>query len=319
MYRLARRISGENMNISKKISKQNLFIFISFALLFIVLSLSVPYFLTSYNIFNIIIRASIYGTMALGLTFVMITGGIDISLPTVMTAGTVVGVMYMARTGNALIGCLLVVLVCLIAGAINAVSNMPPLIVTLATQTVAIGFAVWYTNYLSITGIPKGLLSFFRSYIFSIPVYAIIFLIIIVIFQFILTKTVYGRWLYFIGQNINTAKVSGVPTSLIISTAYLISALTAAIAGIMLATQIGSAQPAMGRVSMVLDIISSVLIGGVSINGGKGTIVGAALGAVFIALISNVMNFIGLQFYTTLMIKGLIIILAIAFDSVRKR
>jgi len=311
------------MNISKKISKQNLFIFISFALLFIVLSLFVPYFLTSYNIFNIIIRASIYGTMALGLTFVMITGGIDISLPTVMTAGTVVGVMHMAKTGNALIGCLLVVLVCLIAGAINAVSitvlNMPPLIVTLATQTVAIGFAVWYTNYLSITGIPKGLLSFFRSYIFSIPVYAIIFLIIIVIFQFILTKTIYGRWLYFIGQNINTAKVSGVPTSLIISTAYLISALTAAIAGIMLATQIGSAQPAMGRVSMVLDIISSVLIGGVSINGGKGTIIGAALGAVFIALISNVMNLIGLQFYTTLMIKGLIIILAIAFDSVRKR
>lgn len=314
---------GESMNISKKISKQNLFIFISFTLLFIVLSLSIPYFLTSYNIFNIIIRASIYGTMALGLTFVMITGGIDISLPTVMTAGTVVGVMYMAKTGNGLIGCLLIVLVCLIFGAINAVSitvlNMPPLIVTLATQTVAIGFAVWYTNYLSITGIPKGLLSFFRSYIFSIPVYAIIFLIIIVIFQFILTKTIYGRWLYFIGQNINTAKVSGVPTSLIISTAYLISALTAAIAGIMLATQIGSAQPAMGRVSMVLDIISSVLIGGVSINGGKGTIIGAALGAVFIALISNVMNLIGLQFYTTLMIKGLIIILAIAFDSVRKK
>ncbi|MDD5014054.1 MAG: ABC transporter permease [Atribacterota bacterium] len=311
------------MNISKKISKQNLFIFISIALLFIVLSLTVQNFLTSYNIFNIIIRASIYGTMALGLTFVMITGGIDISLPTVMAAGTVVGVMYMAKTGNGLVGCLLIVLVCLIAGAINAAAitalNMPPLIVTLATQTVAIGFAVWYTNYLTITGIPKGLLSFFRAYIFSIPVYAIIFLLIIVIFQFILTKTIFGRWLYFIGQNINTAKVSGVPTSLIISMAYLISALTAAIAGIMLATQIGSAQPAMGRVSMVLDIISSVLIGGVSINGGKGTIIGAALGAVFIALISNVMNLIGLQFYTTLMIKGLIIILAIAFDNVKKR
>ncbi len=172
------------MNISKKISKQNLLILASTALLFIVLSLTVQNFLTSYNIFNIIIRASIYGTMALGLTFVMITGGIDISLPTVMAAGTVVGVMYMAKTGNSLVGCLLIVLVCLIAGAINAVSitvlNMPPLIVTLATQTVAIGFAVWYTNYLTITGIPRGLLNFFRSYVFFIPVYAIIFLIIIV-------------------------------------------------------------------------------------------------------------------------------------------
>jgi len=319
MYQLTKRISAQGMNISKKISKQNQVMFILFAVLFVILSLTIDRFLTAYNIFNIITQASIYGTMAIGLTFVMITGGIDLSLPTAMAAGAVVGVMYMAETGNAFIGCLLIVFVCLVVGAINAVAvtvwNMPSLIVTLATQTVATGFAVWYTNYLTITGIPKGLINFFRASAFSIPVYVIIFLIIIVTCHFILTKTTYGRWLYFVGQNINTAKVSGVPTGLTISAAYLISALTASLAGIMLATQIGSAQPGMGRPSTFLDIVSSAVIGGVSTNGGKGTVIGTAFGAVFIALLSNAMNLLGLQFYTTLMIKGLVIILATAMDN----
>ncbi|MDY7026779.1 MAG: ABC transporter permease [Spirochaetota bacterium] len=310
-------------NMISGAAKHSIFILCSVLLLFSILAITVDHFFTAYNIFNIITQASIYGTMAIGLTFVLISGGIDVSLPAVMASGAVVGVTYMANTGNGFIGCLIVLGVCLIFGLINGVAvayfNMPPLIVTLATSTISTGFSVWYSNYLTITGIPVGITSFFRSYILGVPAYVLVFFLIIACSQFLLTKTVYGRWLYFVGLNQHTSEVTEVPTRKTIATAYLISAFTAGLAGIMLATQIGSAQAGMGRFSMVLDIVSSAVIGGVSIYGGRGEVMGAAFGALFIALLSNVMNLLGIQFYSTLMLKGSIIILATAFDYVRNR
>jgi len=315
-----------NMMMDKTISKalkQNIIILCSFLLFFFLLAMTVDHFFTPYNIFNIITQASIYGTMAIGLTFVLISGGIDVSLPAVMASGAVVGVTYMASTGNGFLGCLIVIGVCMVFGLINGISvayfNMPPLIVTLATSTISTGFAVWYSDYLTITGIPRGVTSFFRAYVLGVPAYVLVFFCIIVVGQFVLAKTVYGRWLYFVGLNKNTSEVTEVPTKRTIATAYVLSSFTAGLAGIMLATQIGSAQAGMGRFSMVLDIVSSAVIGGVSIYGGRGGVLGAAFGALFIALLSNVMNLLGVQFYSTLMLKGSIIILATAFDYVRNR
>ena len=309
--------------ISRLLRKNTTVIVGSSLLLFTVLAITVDRFFTPYKIFNIITQASIYGTMAIGLTFVLISGGIDVSLPAVMASGAVVGVTYMNSTGNGFVGCLVAIGVCVAFGLINGISvayfNMPPLIVTLATSTIGTGFAVWYSDYLTITGIPRALTNIFRGYILGVPVYVFIFFFIIFVGQFILTKTVYGRWLYFVGLNKNTAKVTEVPVKRIIATAYVISSSTAGLAGIMLATQIGSAQAGMGRFTMVLDIVSSAVIGGVSIYGGRGGIIGTAFGALFIALLSNVMNLLGIQFYLTLMLKGSIIILATAFDHVRNR
>lgn len=291
-------------------------------LLFAALSAGVPRFCTPYNLFNIIIQASIYGTMAVGLTLVLITGGIDISLPTIMAAATVVGVSYMVATGNWAGGVLMILAVSLVAGLINAVSvtvfKMPSLIVTLATQTIGSGFAVWYTNFLTITGIPRPLTNFFRLDLVGIPMYVIVFAVIVASGQYFLTRTMYGRWLYLVGLNASAARVTGIPTRTVTGVAYVLSSVSAGFAGVMLATQIGSAQPGMGNPSMVLDIVSSAVIGGVSIYGGKGTILGAAVGAVLIATISNVMNLLGIQFYMTLMLKGLIIILATALDNARR-
>ncbi|MDR1509785.1 MAG: ABC transporter permease [Synergistaceae bacterium] len=303
---------------TKKTVRRYLFLFFGGVLVFIILSVSVDKFFTPYNIFNIITQASIYGTMAVGLAFVLITGGIDISLPPVMAAGAVVGITYMSTTGDWLVGCLIVIMVCLLAGLINgvavAVFNMPPMIVTLAMMSVAQGFATWYTNYDTVIGIPKILTSFFRSYVWVIPVYSIAFLVIVVVSQFVLGKTVYGRWLYFVGTSRNASVVTGVPVRFTVIIAYLISSLTAALAGIMLSTQIGSAQARMGPQSMVLDILSSAVIGGASDRGGRGTIIGVAIGALIIALTSNVMNLLGLKAYPALVIKGVIIILATFMD-----
>jgi ribose/xylose/arabinose/galactoside ABC-type transport system permease subunit len=304
-------------------ARQNLIFICAVAVLLLLLSILVQGFLTTYNIFNVIIKASIYGTMAVGITFVLITGGIDISLPAVMTAGAVVGVTYMARTGNPVLGCVIILAVCMFAGLVNGIAvtilNMPPLIVTLATSAIAQGFAVWFTNFSTVTGIPDGLITFFRGYVWVIPVYAIFFLVIVGLAQFALQRTIYGRWLYFVGINKNAARVSGVPVKFTITIAYVLCSLSAGLAAIMLSTQIGSAQPGMGQQSMVLDIISSAVIGGVSISGGMGTVFGAAIGSVFISLISNIMNLSSVEFYLTEMLKGLIIILATAFDKFRKQ
>ncbi len=291
-------------------------------LLFVVLSLAVPRFCTAYNLFNIVIQASIYGTMAVGLTLVLITGGIDISLPSIMAASTVVGVSWMVATGNWAYGCLISLGITLVAGLVNAVSvttfRMPSLIVTLATQTVGSGFTVWYTNYLTITGIPRPLMNFFRMLVVGVPMYVIVFAVIVVAGQYMLTRTRHGRWLYLVGVNAQAAQVTGIPVRTVTGATYVLSAVSAGVAGVMLATQIGSAQPGMGNPSMVLDIVSSAVIGGVSIYGGKGTVLGAAVGAILIATISNVMNLLGIQFYMTLMLKGLIIILATALDNARR-
>lgn len=316
--------TGMNSNGSKRVgfaqpARQRWYIMLGGIAILVLLILLVPNFSSSYNLFNVITQAAIYGTMSMGLAFVLITGGIDISLPYVMTMGSVVGVTYMARTGNAFVGCLIVIGVCLVAGLINGVSvsvfRMPPMIVTLAMMNIAEGFAKWYTNYESVRGIPKSLSTFFKYKFFDIvPMYIVVFLFIVVILSFVLSKTVFGRWLYHVGINKNAAIVSGIPVRRAIICAYLISALMAGIAGIMLSVQSNSATARMSSPSMLLEVLASAIIGGASDRGGRGTIIGVAIGAIVISATSISLNLLGIKPYPALVIKGAIIIVATILD-----
>ncbi|RGZ01579.1 ABC transporter permease [Clostridium sp. AM58-1XD] len=279
----------------------------------------IPNFSSPYNLFNIITQAAIYGTMSLGLAFVLITGGIDISLPCVLAMGSVVGVTYMSQTGNWIVGCLLILGVCMLGGLVSGVSvavfRMSPMIVTLAMMNVADGFAKWYTNYESVRGIPEVLTGFFKRRIGGVvPMYVIVFLILVLLLHFILTKTVFGRWLYFIGTNKNTARVSGVPVTAVTISAYLIGALMAGIAGIMLSVQSGCATARMVSPSMLTEVLAAAVIGGASDRGGRGTAVGVAVGAIVISTTSISLNLLGIQSYPAQVIKGGIIILATILD-----
>lgn len=319
--------SAENAQATRQIpfaTKQRIVLLFGGIAIFGLLCLVVPNFSTAYNLFNVITQASIYGTMSMGLAFVLITSGIDISLPYVMTMGAVVGVTYIAQTGNGVIGCILIVVVCMLAGLINGISvstfNMPPMIVTLAMMNIAEGFAKWYTNYESVRGIPKGLSTFFKTRVLDvIPVYAVVFLVIVIILSFVLSKTVYGRWLYCIGTNKNTARVSGVPVRAATITAYVISSMMAGIAGIMLSVQSNCATARMASPSMLLEILAAAIIGGASDKGGRGTILGVALGAIVISATSISLNLLGIQPYPAQVIKGLIIILATILDYYTNR
>lgn len=287
-------------------------------LIFASLSIFVDNFATINNFTNILVQVAPIGIMACGITYVMISGGIDVSLPAVMAASAVIAADYMAKTGDLVFGPILMITIGAILGMVNgfaiAYLKMVPLVVTLSMMTICLGISTTWTGGQSVTG-----LSPMFSIIFGKYTSIFMFIVIAIILGFILKKTIYGRWLYYIGNNINTAKVSGVPTKFTIFAAYVICGMCAGVAGIINTAALSSARATMGPDSQILDIVSAAVIGGVSVKGGVGTIPGAASGAILIIMINNVMNLVGVSDYFTGLIKGSIIILAMALEVARRK
>lgn len=287
------------------------------------ISIFVPNFMTWTNITGIASQASTTGLMAIGLTFVIITGGIDLSLPCAMAISSILGAMLMRNTQNTLIGIISIIVIAAAIGAFNGLSvsklKMVPMIVTLAVQTVALGLSSWITGATSIGGLPSIFAKVFAGSIFGFPVSAIIYIAIAISMHFVLSKTIFGRHLYQVGVNEKTAKVNGVNTERIIFITYLISGIMAGIAGVITTARLNSAGPSMGTPDKFIDIVCGVVIGGGSVMGGKGTIIGTVLGSLFMVVISNVMNLYGIDYFITFIIKGGVIVLFTYFDVLRNK
>jgi len=292
-------------------------------ILFVIVSVTIPKFLTFENITNILAQASSIGIMGIGLTFVIITGGIDLSLPTAMALSGILGCTVMAVTQSIPVGLAATVGVGAIIGAINGFSvsklKMVPMIVTLAVSTVNSGISNWYTGAKSVAGMPDSFQHIFAGSILGVPVQALILILIAIIMHVLLTKTIFGRQLFQVGVNIQTAKVNGVKTERIIFLIYLISGVMAGIAGILSSALLNAAGPSMGPQSAFLDIVAGVVLGGASVMGGKGTIIGTVIGCVIITIISNIMNLKNVDFFITYIVKGAIIIVITYLDVVRNR
>lgn len=288
----------------------------------IILSAAVPNFLSLNNVINVLEQLTTIGMLCLGMTFILIIGGIDLSMPAVLMAATVPGAMIMSKTGNVLVGVVIILGVGIIFGMINGIAiakaRMIPFIVTLSTQIIANGFAVMITNSKSVFGLPDVFL-FLGIKIGIVPISIPIFFIIAVISHIILAKTKYGRIFYMIGQNENTARISGTRTDLYIFCTYIIASIYACIAGILLAARTNMAGATMVGNTMLTDTISAAVIGGASLSGGKGNIFGSVLGALFITVISNFINLMGYSYYVGLIIKGVLIVIIIALDRLRNR
>jgi ribose/xylose/arabinose/galactoside ABC-type transport system permease subunit len=262
--------------------------------------------------------------MAIGLTFVIITGGIDLSLPTVMALSAVLGCGVMVKTQSILLGVTVIMATALAIGCFIGFSisklKMVPMIVTLAVGTMALGTSNWYTTAKSISGMPPEYPKIFAGYLFGmIPVPAVMLLAVAAIMHVILSREVFGRQLFQVGVNENTAKVNGVKTTRVIFSIYVISGLTAGLAGIVASARLNSAGPSMGPQNMFMDIVAAVVIGGASVTGGKGSILGTILGSVFMGVISNIVNLLGLEYFMILLLKGSIIIAVAYFDILRNR
>jgi ribose/xylose/arabinose/galactoside ABC-type transport system permease subunit len=281
-----------------------------------------PNFFSIRNLLNVLIQGSSLGVMAIGLTFVMIVGGIDLSIPATMAFAAVLGAFVMPAWGITA-GAAMMLVSGLAVGAFNGVAvawfEMTPFVVTLASMTVIGGATVWMTNSQSLSDFPDAFFDLFLSAPAGVPVAVLILAVIAAIATLVLSSTAYGRSLYAVGLNAKAARLARAPVEWILFSTYAISGLLAGMAAVMLTARLGSASANLGSDGVVLDIVTACVVGGVSIYGGAGMATGAVLGALFVTLISNSLNQLGVSYFMTLVVKGIAIILFIWIDRTSGR
>jgi ribose transport system permease protein len=292
-------------------------------LILVVLSVVVPYFLSVSNFISILLQCSSLGLMAIGLTAVLIAGGIDLSVPSLMSFSAVVGAIFMRSGGSPVLASILMVVVATAGGCLNgfavAYLRMIPFVVTLSTMAVFGGAAIWATNGMSVTGIPRGFITTVMHDIWIFPAPVVVFIVVSIVVHLFMTRSLYGRWLYAVGTNIRAARVSRIPAQQILFGSYVFSGFVAGLAAIVTTAWLGTAGGTIGSEGVVLDVVSSAVLGGVSIYGGVGTALGAFVGTIFIKLISNTLNFLQASYYMTLVVKGIVIVAFVAIDSLFRR
>jgi len=301
-------------------SLRELGIFIAFIFVLVgLMILSPTAFARPANLINILKQASINGILATGMMFVIITGGIDLSVGSIVALSGVFAANF-AHPGEypLIVPIIMAVTAGLFAGILNGVGvaygNIPPFIVTLGSMTIIRGLALIASKGQPVFGVTNEFEHLAGGFILNfIPHLVIYFLSVTVISAFILTRTVFGRRVYAVGGNETTAKVSGIKVPLIKISVYSISGFLAGIAGLLLASRIVSGNPTAGQ-SYELDAIAAVVIGGVSMSGGSGKWYGTVIGALFIAVIGNGLDILNVSSYFQLLIKGTIIIVAVLLD-----
>jgi ribose transport system permease protein len=264
--------------------------------------------------------------VSVGLTLVLIIGGIDLSVTSIIALASVVGGKIMSAdegwlAGNALaipIGLLAMLLVGAVIGAVNGfavtVCRIPAFIATLTTMMFVSGLAIWFTLSRKIGGLPPGFVMLGQK----LWIVAGITVVSTWLAQAALTKTLYGKWLYAIGHNSRTALVSGVPVDRMTFFTYVVSGLFAGLASILFTAALETGNPEMARDNL-LDVVGAVVIGGTSLYGGKGRVIGTVFGVLFLALVDNSLNLVGLNFYTITMVKGGVILAAALTDALRNK
>lgn len=285
----------------------------------LVVSIMEPDFLTLNNLFNILRQVSINALIAFGMTFVILTGGIDLSVGSILALSSAFVAGLMTDGTSALIAVLAGLIVGAVMGALNgmviSLGKVAPFIATLATMTIFRGLTLVYTDGKPITGLSQGgwFELFGRGYFWIFPVPVLTMLIAFTVLYFILKKTTFGRYTYAIGGNEEAAKLMGIQVNKVKIMIYSLSGLMAALAGIILTSRLNSAQPTAGT-SYELDAIAAVVLGGTSLSGGRGWIVGTLIGALIIGTLNNGLNLLGVSSFFQLVVKGLVILFAVLAD-----
>lgn len=287
--------------------------------LIIVVTVLNPSFISPHNLLNLLRQVSINALMAFGMSFVILTGGIDLSVgSTLALSGAVTGGLIAGGTAPLfamLAGMLLGAFLGMINGLLVTKGRMAPFIATLATMTIYRGATLVYTGGNPVTGIGDSFIFQFmgKGYLFGIPFPVIVMLVLFLILYVLLHKTAFGKKTYAVGGNIKAAEIAGVKTDRIQTIIYTISGLMASISGIILTSRLNSAQPTAGQ-SFEMDAIAAVVLGGTSLSGGKGRLFGTLIGALIIGTINNGLNLLGVSSFYQQIVKGLVIIVAVLLD-----
>lgn len=310
----------ESKRVINKI--QDLGALIALIVLIIVISIISPQFRTIDNFMSLLRQSSINGFIAFGMTCVILTGGIDLSVGSTLALSTAFCAFFIKTgmpVGFAMILALLIGFGCgLISGLLVTKGRLQPFIATLITMTVFRGVTMIFMDGKPISGLGNSFLLKFvgKGNLFGIPFPVILFIIVFLVFLFVLQKTVFGRRIYATGSNSTSAKLSGVNIDKTKLITYAISGVMAALSGLILLSRLASAQPTLGD-GYELDAIASVALGGTSMNGGRGRIWGTFVGVLIIAVLNNGLNILGVSSYYQSVVKGIVILIAVLSD--RKR
>ncbi|ABV63920.1 MULTISPECIES: ribose ABC transporter permease RbsC [Bacillus] len=306
--------NGRFDNIMQKLGP-----FLGLIILVAIVSILNPAFLEPLNILNLLRQISINALIAFGMTFVILTGGIDLSvgailaLSSALTAGFIVSGMdpILAIIVGSIIGAILG----MVNGLLITKGKMAPFIATLATMTIFRGLTLVYTDGNPITGLGSNYAFqlFGRGYFLGIPVPAITMLLTFIVLWVLLHKTPFGRRTYAIGGNEKAALISGIKVPRVKIMIYSLAGFMSALAGAILTSRLNSAQPTAGT-SYELDAIAAVVLGGTSLSGGRGRIVGTLIGVLIIGVLNNGMNLLGVSSFYQSVVKGIVILIAVLLD-----
>lgn len=275
-------------------------------------------FLAVNNIVTVLTRVSEVAIIAVGMTVVIIAGGFDLSVGTVMAiVPVIIGISYGKGIPFAIciiLGILTAMVIGLVNGILIAKAGFQPIIGTLATMTALRSIIYVLTDGKPVSSFPENYNKLAHGTLFGFPIPILILIVVIILFQWIMRSTKYGRFIYAAGGNPKATNIAGVSVDRITIMVYVVSALLSAAAGIIFSSRLISASPDAGR-NTAFDVVTAVLMGGTSINGGQGNILGTMLGIMILNFIINGFNLLGINAYWQMIFMGVVLLIAIGYDA----
>ncbi|WP_299995816.1 ribose ABC transporter permease [uncultured Clostridium sp.] len=288
------------------------------ALLCVIITFVSPAFMTLSNITNVFTQVSTNAIIAVGMTFVILTGGIDLSVGSTVAISGAFAASIIKSTNNVFLAIIVAGIVGIVIGLINGLliskGKLQAFIATLATMTIFRGVTLVFTNGTPISKLSESFVNIGNGKLGFIPIPVVITVIVFIIAVYVLTQTRFGRYLYALGGNEDSARLSGINTNKIKTLVYVISGFASSIAGVIIASRIGSASPNAGT-GFELDAIAAVVIGGTSLAGGEGRITGTLIGALIIGVLNNGLNLMNVSPFYQSIVKGLVILIAVLLDK----
>ncbi|MCP3027213.1 ribose ABC transporter permease [Halobacillus sp. A5] len=292
---------------------------IGLIIIVIILGFTSDSFFTMNNILNLLRQISINALIAFGMTFVILTGGIDLSVGSILAFGSALTAGMLASGMDPMLAVFIGLLAGLLMGAVNGLiitkGKVAPFIATLATMTIFRGATLVYTDGRPITGLSDSF-SFEmigKGYVFGVPFPVILMLIAFAVLFFILRNTIFGRQVYSVGGNEEASILSGIRADRVKIWVYSITGMLSVLAGIILTSRLNSAQPTAGTM-YELDAIAAVVLGGTSLTGGRGWLTGTLIGALIIGVLDNGLNLLNVSSFYQQIVKGSVILLAVLLD-----
>lgn len=311
------------MDAVKKFMKQYFVVVILFLLIVLFGAASPKSFLTFSNMFTVVRQSSIMGIATVGLLFVMVAGGIDLSIGSVVSMESILAAVLIARVGMSLFPSYLISLVVstavgILTGFIVIKTGIFPMIGTLAMQIILQGIAYLVCGGMPVSGLPTVAKVIGQGYVGPVPIPALLFVIVIIAASIVLNRTYLGRHFYAVGSNEEAARLSGINTGKLKVATYGIAGFLSGLAGLIMLGRVSSGQPTAGR-NMEMDCLTAAVIGGVSLTGGEGKISTAVCGVLIIGVLTNGMTILNISEYNQQVIRGLIFLGAVCLDGIQKK